>query len=373
MKINFKKKTARFMRDNPDLVARVLESNLPEGLGNHLPFWEDLYTIKNTIDEFNPRKPKIFEITESNMTRGYVDADNAKAMHFIGPKKKLIKSISPSYYHSIADDLAEIVYGVNKYKNAELILDVSDIRKYIDTPAWDFVGFFLRCLDDKKIKYTLVELSKFDVLYINNFTLLTFPFHSGARLDMLSEFFSKYLSNPKEKPYRKVFVSRSNVGWKEPSEHAVNFSYQDDNRIDSHDKIEKIFVDLGFEIVDTDNFKTFQEQVDFFSSVKTLASLTSSGIVNAVFMKPGGTIVEVVTPLITQSPVVTDEYLKEYGINPDEYEIDVNTVQEIHMFYHNLAFFKEHSYVAIPNYYRDSDRIQKFIEANTSLKEFFEK
>jgi hypothetical protein len=154
---------------------------------------------------------------------------------------------------------------------------------------------------------------------------------------------------------------------------AENFSYPNDNRIDDHSKIEKIFLDLGFEIVYPEDFNNFQEQLDFFYSVKSLASITSSGIVNAVFMPPGGNIIEIVTPLITQSPVVSNEYLKKHNVNPTDYEIDINTVQEIHMFYHNLAFFKDHTYIGIPNYSRDSDKLQAFIDNNKILKEMLEK
>jgi hypothetical protein len=83
--------------------------------------------------------------------------------------------------------------------------------------------------------------------------------------------------------------------------------------------------------------------------------------------------IELVTPLITQSPVVSNDYLKNSGIDPKEYELDLNTVQEIHMFYHNLAFFKEHTYIGIPNYFRSSDKIREFIDTNKGLKEMLER
>lgn len=372
MAISFKK-FSRFGRGG-ESISRILETNFSKDLGNNLPFWEGIHTVTSQPKSaLNPKKAIVLELTKENVTKGYIEAEDAKTIHFIGPKRKLIKRITSSYYHAIADDLAEIVYGLSLYPDAQLILDVTDIRDSIDKPAWDFVGFFLRCLDDKKIKYTLVELSKFDVMYINNFTLLSFPFHSGARLDMLSELFEKYVTDKKQKPYRKVYVSRKKTGWKDEDPSAKSFSYSNDNRIDNHDKIEKTFFDLGFEIVYPEDFKTFQEQLDFFYSVKTLASLTSSGIVNAVFMQPEGNIVEVVTPLITSSPLINDEYLKRYKIDPKDYDIDINTVQEIHMFYHNLAFFKNHTYVGIPNYTRDSDKLQAFIDNNKALKEMLEK
>jgi hypothetical protein len=273
----------------------------------------------------------------------------------------------------VADDLAEIVYAIKKYPDLELVIDVTEVRGALTTPEWDFIGYFLKCLDKEKVKYTLVELKKFDIVYINDFTLLAFPFHSGARLDMLAEFFKKHVTNPKEEAHKKVFVSRGKMNWRDPLKDAVNFSYIDDNRIDNHSEIEQVFKDLGFEIVYPEDFKNFQEQVDYFYKVKVMASLTSSGMVNGVFMQPGGTMIELVTPLITQSPVVSNEYLKNNGIDPKEYELDLNTVQEIHMFYHNLAFFKEHTYIGIPNYFRSSDKVRKFIDANPSLKEMLEK
>lgn len=373
MAVNFFKKFSRFERNGQN-ITRILETNFPRDIANHLPFWDGMHTITNPKkDQLFPDKPINLELTKDNVVRGYLDAENAKAIHFISQKKKLIKKVTHSYYHAIADDLAEIVYGLEIYPDAELIIDVADIRDSLDHDTWDFFGFFLRCLDSKRVKYTLVELSKFDVVYINNFALLSFPFHSGARLDLLSDFFLKQVKNKKKEPYRKVYVSRKKNGWRSENHDAVNFSYTNDNRIDDHDKIEKIFSDLGFEIVYPEDFSNFQDQLEFFYSVKTLASLTSSGIVNAVFMQPGGNLIEVVTPLITVSPVITDEYLIAHGINPKDYELSVDVVQEIHMFYHNLAFFKNHAYFGIPNYTRSSEKLLEFINNNKPLKELLEK
>ncbi len=373
MTVKFFKKLSRFERGGQD-ITRVLETNFPRGLGNHLPFWEGVHTITNSKkSQLFADKPLNLEFSKENVVKGYLDSENAKAIHFLGRKKKLVKRVTHSYYHAIADDLAEIVYGLEVYPDAELIIDVADIRDNLDDDTWDFFGFFLKCLDDKKVKYTLVELSKFDVVYINDFALLSFPFHSGARLDLLSDFFTKHVTDKKQKPYRKVYVSRKKNGWRADTVDAVNFSYSNDNRIDSHEKIEQIFIDMGFEIVYPEDFKTFQEQLDFFYSVKTLASLTSSGMVNGVFMQPGGNLIEIVTPLITISPVVSDEYLMKYGIDPKDYKLSVDVVQEVHMFYHNLAFFKNHAYFGIPNYTRESDKLRNFIDNNEPLKELLEK
>ena len=372
MDLKFLKKLSRFERDGKK-ISRILETNFPVGSQNHLPFWDGVHTVtpqKNSV-LLSDRIDEL-RLNKDNVAKGYIAAENARVIHFLSPKKKLVKRITYSFYHAIADDLAEIVYALEVCPDAELILDVTDIRKDLHEHTWDFVGFFLKCLDDKKVKYTLVELSKFDVMYINNFALLSFPFHSGARLDMLSDFFSKYVTDKKQKAYRKVYVSRKKNGYHPENKDAQNFSYTNDNRIDSHEKIEQIFFDMGFDIIYPEDFNTFQEQLDFFYSVKTLACLTSSGIVNGVFMQPQGNIIEVVTPLLTKSPVITDEYLIANNLDPKDYGVNLQTVQEIHMFYHNLAFFKNHTYIGIPNYTRDSDKIKQFIENNTLLKEMLE-
>jgi hypothetical protein len=374
MDFKFKKTLSRFYRHNMD-ITRVLETNFPEGVSNHLPFREGVHTLKVSIkkDEFNPNKAVELDLSQRTLIKGYVDAsEDANVLHLISPRKKFLKRIVASYYHAVADDLAEIVYANSKYPGSEFIIDVSEVRTWLSTKDWDFVGYFLKCLDDKKIKYTLIDMSQLDVIYINDFALLAFPFHSGARLDMLADFFKDYVTDPSQKAYRKVLVSRGKMPWREENKNAKNFSYKDDNRIDDHSKLEKVFEDLGFEIVYPEDFNNFQEQIDFFYSVKVMASLTSSGIVNAVFMQPEGTMVEVVTPLITQSPVVSTDYLKENGIDPKDYEIDINTVQEVHMFYHNLAFYKNHTYIAIPNYSRKSEEVRAFIDNNKPLKRMLE-
>ena len=169
-------------------------------------------------------------------------------------------------------------------------------------------------------------------------------------------------------PFRKLFISRKMQGDKEDIYDAQNFSYHNDNRIDNHEELEKIFLDLGFEIVDTEVFSDFNDQIKLFKEAKIVASLTSSGIANALFMNNGSTLVEIVTPLITQSPLASSYYFEEVGIDPTDYELDINLVQEVHMFYHNLAFFKDHLYVGIPNYTRESAKIKEFIEAHPTLK-----
>lgn len=288
-------------------------------------------------------------------------------LHLINNNKKLFKVISSSFYHALADDLAEIVYGLSLYPDAEIILEVSNISKILGTAHMNFFGYFLNRLSEEKIKYQLVDGSKYDLIYINNFAVLSFPFHSGARLDLLDAFMEDK-SAEKVEPSRKIFISRKLQGYKPDNEHAAHFSYKNDTRIDNHEELEKIFIDLGFEIIDAELFTDFKQQMNIFREAKIVVSLTSSGLTNAIFMQPGTTMVEIVTPLITQSPLANADYFRKIKINPKDYELDLNTVQEIHMFYHNLAFFKNLAYVGIPNYTRENKKIKQFIDSHPMLK-----
>lgn len=357
-------------RKDAAIVARVMETNFPQS--NSLKFFEDIYTVRIKETEearFNPDKLRFFEFETQDMVRGYLDAADAKKLNLISKKQKLVKNISASYYHAVADDLAEIVYASTLYPDAEIIINLQEIEPDIQRKHWDVIGFFLDCLKARGIKYTLINIAKFDVIYINNFAQLQFPFASGAKLDLLSDFFNDFITD-KVKPFRKVFISRSDIRWKEDMEEAKTFSYPNDNRIDSHEAIEKLFESMGFQVVTSAQFKNFQEQVDFFSSVKILASLTSSGLANAIFMPPGGTVIEVATPLIVQSPLVDSETLKAYELDPKSFDIDINVVQEIHMFYHNLSLYKNHLYMSIPNMTRSTEEIEQFINDNPILKAF---
>lgn len=370
--INPKKIFSNFSRSGSS-ISRIIETNMPIGYRNNLKFREDVHTIKlETTKEMedNPNKVIASYIVDENITKGFLEAKDARVIHFINNKHKGIKTISRSYYHAIADDLAEIVMAMSINPDMELILNVSEVTEDIDRPSGDFVRFFLDCLDKEKIKYTLVDLNKFDILYINNFTVIEFPFHSGARLDLLSDFLGKHLKFPVGEPTRKVFVSRAVAGNKETSIHTENFSYPNDNRIDDHFNLESIFEELGFEIVYTEHIMDFDSQLELFMNSKVIAGLTGSGLTNAIFMKPGTTLIEVATPLITQSPLIHAEYFRYNGLDPKDFEIDLNMVQEIHTFYQNLAFFKNQIYISIPNFNRKSEDVRAFINASEQLKAF---
>lgn len=371
--MNKQKMFDRFERHGKN-ISRAMHTNFKLGEKNMLPYWDGLYTIK--IDHKGSKEEakgvmavSPLQINETTTFKGYLESTDANVIHFISPQKKMFKNMSNSFYHAMADDIAEVVLANQMYPNAEFIFGVGDLLSTLGTSTMDFFTFFLECLDKKNIKYTLVDFTKFDLIYADNFYDLVFPFHSGARLDLLGEFFQEFVTNKDQKPEKKIYVSRRGIAWRPEHEDAINFPYISDNRIDSHDTIEALFASLGFEIVVPELLKSFQEQLDIFYSAKTIASVTSSGITNAIFMQPGGTVIELITPLITKSPNINDTYIKVNDINIEEYLQSPAVVQELHMFYQNLAFFREHLYIGIPNNARDTAKIKEFIDAHPALRD----
>jgi hypothetical protein len=196
-----------------------------------------------------------------------------------------------------------------------------------------------------------------------------FPFHTGIKFDVVADFFNKFVDKNTSQPDKKVFLSRKKIA-PQKSQHFANFSHTIDDRIDDHTELEKIFFDYGFEIIYPEDFKNFKEQIEFFKTVKVLVSLTSSGLVNATFMEPGSTVIEIVTPLLTVSPLINDEYFKQYNIDPTQKEnaLDFSYIHEVHMFYHAMSFMKNMLYVAIPNHRRSASEINDFVKNNQILQ-----
>jgi hypothetical protein len=184
------------------------------------------------------------------------------------------------------------------------------------------------------------------------------------------EFFKKYIDDPNIEPYRNVYLTRKKLE-KDPeniSKKAGKLSYKSDKRIDSEDELAEVFEELGFEVIAPEDFKDFHEQLNFFNSVKTLASLTSSGLSNAFFMQPGQTMVELSTPLVVISPIISGE--RTIMDLVDEGQENLLVAQELHMFYKMIAYLKDHTYFSINNPVRSAQKLRESIHSNLKVLEF---
>jgi hypothetical protein len=272
-----------------------------------------------------------------------------------------------SFYHSLLDNISAIIYALESYPNYEIIIDTSETEKNLKMIKSDsFIYhnvflYFLETLKLKKIKYRLVNLKECEVLYINNFRVVEYFLEPIKKADLVYDFFKFRVSNTKANPHRKIFISRALTTGRDYD--APGLTCSNDDRIDDHEKLDNLFLQMGYEVVRTEDLKSFQEQIDLFYETKVLASITGSGLSNAAFMQRGQTLIEIITPLVV--PV---------GRPGEEKDItDPYYVQEIHNFYKNLAFYKDHTYFGVHNESRSFEILKNTIESDHKIKNFLDR
>lgn len=289
-------------------------------------------------------------------------------LNLIDGKNKIFASVSPSIFHFVAEDMLNIIsmaMFVKKYSNMEIIIDISGIWEALhDGKKFDIFWFFLKTLKDKKINHKLINSKKFDVIYIDNFyalpNILLTPMEKYLQL---SEYLSEYIRDPEQIPYRKVYISRKKYTDGQITTTMVNIpdvgkTEVYNARIDDESVLEEYFSSLGFEIIYPEDFETFEDQLNFFYSVKTVASITSAGMTNQLYMKPGGNVIEIITPLIA---VPVNQLGQEGYVNA-----------EFHNYYKNIASSMGHAYIGIPNLNGKAEEFKQLVSTNKTFSNIIE-
>jgi hypothetical protein len=352
-----------FLRERKNIVKTVELSDVE--LYDRLEYYEGIYTVRNVVAETSD--DLFYFFPNDNMVSGYIDSNSKNTLNILGNRKKLVVSMVNSFYHSLLDNISEIIYALESYPKHEIIFDISEMKKSLEQDAsqgfmyHNVFLYFLETLKMKKIKYRIVDLKKYDIIYINNFRIIHYDLESIRKASLVYEFFKERVSNPKAKPTRKVFISRALTTGR--NYNAPTLTHSSDDRMDDHEKLDSLFASMGYEIVTTERLNSFQEQLDIFYETKVLASLTGSGLANAAFMQPGQTLIEIITPLVVPVGVpgrakdITDPYF----------------TQELHNFYKNLAFYKDHTYFGIHNNERSFKVLNDTIEKDHRIKTFLDR
>ena len=353
----------KFLTRNRISQVKTIE-NSEIDLYSQLEYFKGVYTVRNIVPETSD---DVFQFGSENMIPGYLDSSSKNTISVLGNQKKIVISFVNSYYHSILDNMSEAIWALHCYPKHELIIDISGFEgslKEIEKRGFFYHSaflYFLETLKIKKIKYRLVELKKAEIVYLSNFRLSIQGLESIHKADFVYDFFKDRFSKPETKPYRKVFISRSLTVGREYEATTLKVSH--DNRIDDHEKLDNFFKSMGYDVIKTEDFDSFQEQIDFFYETKVLASITGSGLTNSVFMQPGQTLIEIVTPLVLpigrpgEQKDLTDPYY----------------VQELHNFYKNLAFYKNHTFFGIHNESRSFETLEKTINSDSKIKNFLDR
>jgi hypothetical protein len=352
-----------FLKKRRNIVKTIEMSDIE--LYDRLDYYEGVYTVRNVVAETSD--DLFYFLPDQNMISGYIDSSSKKTLNILSNKNKLVVSMVNSFYHSLLDNISEVIYALESYPKHELIIDVSETQASLKVdPSLGFMYhnvflYFLETLKMKKIKYRVVNLKKYDIIYINNFRVVGYDLECIRKASVVYDFFKMRLSNPKAKPTRKVFISRALTAGRDYN--APTLSHSNDDRMDDHEKLDNLFESMGYEIVKTEELGSFQEQIDLFYETKVLASITGSGLANAAFMQPGQTLIEIITPLVV--PVGVPGRAKD-TTNP-------YYTQELHNFYKNLAFYKDHTYFGIHNNSRSFEVIEKTIQEDPKIKNFLDR
>jgi hypothetical protein len=268
-----------------------------------------------------------------------------KGGEFLGPNKKVYVRLRREFYHLIFNTLGLILQEYEKDKDSLFIINVEDATMLSDNT---YIPFMFKILKEKNVNFKLVNVRSNNLYKIEDFWQFpNYPKNIKQTNNFIEEC-SKYFSDIL--PNKKVYVSRKKVYFKDDlflfaDKDKSNFAFNDDIRLDNDKKMEDYFSSLGFEIVYPEDFDSMESQIHFFSEVKTIASVSGSGLVNCLFMPNGGKVIELSAPILTDG------------------------IEMVHSNFHSLTFPKQHKYISVSSM-RLSDEYINQIESDRILKEF---
>lgn len=233
---------------------------------------------------------------------------------------KAIVDVDLSFFTFLFQSFAAISKFYSLGKNKKVVLYIKFRQEQI-VGASMLKNFLLTYLADKNINFKIIDVSDYDEIKINNF----YPLLSGfdpTTIRLIYSKIKKYVLFKNDRPFRKVFISRSSTL---------------DERITNAEEIESFFKRYGFEIICPEKyFNSFFDQINYFNETKVLAGVSGSGLSNCIFMKPGGTVIELMSIFNIGSEK-----------NPNE----------IHEFYRIMGATKNHLYISAPNLYGEKEYI----------------
>lgn len=302
-------------------------------------------------------------------------ADQNNIIKIIDDDFKILFALHPRMFHLFIDNLSLIIimdaYYKKQRRKFSFVLETSDIPpSWFDGDGPTYFTFFLKVLTDLEINYIFIRSRSIEsnnkqvqndeaypnkdlILQVNNYALWNPQMMQEQQLAVLSKLFKKYL--PKDKtiiPNKTVYLSRASV--------SNSANWVANARTEGEESLVDFFKNFGCEIVAAENFKTFEEQIEYFNSVKTLIGLTGSGLINMLMMQDEGNVIELFTPI---------------GGNPfNPNTLTVTHELSLHSFYRDFSWVKGHTHISIKNLYKSkgSDLVE-LLKNNEWINQFFKR
>jgi len=297
-----------------------------------LPPIEDFIHKQDTLLRFVNEEH--FLDTQKTKYPDYLEKPSS-TLNLVSDSLKVLTSIHYGPYHFYIDCLVRLFRMVESGLDFELIIDVYHNNYHYDSSNRTFSDFLESLCILKDIKYKIINTSSHDSVLVNNFIFLKeLPICKDDVYDT-----SLFLNKAKN-PYKKVYLRRERMLNGELVNPHLPAHFR---RMFNEIILENFLKSKGFEICAPEDFKTFQEQIEYFANVKTLVSVTSSGLGNLVFLNPGSTVVELGTRMFRD--IAQDK--------------DGNMLLEesLHLLYFPLSYIFNHNHVYVPNYDRQAETI----------------
>lgn len=284
---------------------------------------------------------------------------SGKKLSLLGSEKKFLIKIEDAFFHSLLGPIAAIWREHKIDSNTFFVIDERNVfsnTKSQNKNIQTVYSLFFDILDRNNIRYSRVRTGP-NLLYleIDNFYHLKY-YQPGTSVQELREIADIFLDrvgiNKNISPTRKLYLTRREAEpekLKNLEQRPVHITAVDDTRIMAEELVEYYFRSLGFEIVVPEDFDDFEDQIKYMASAKIIASSTSSGLLNSLFMNDGSTMLELLTPLYRDSERV--------GVS-----------KTLHTYYIPVAYVKKHLHISIPHD-RSPSEIISAIEGNSYLKE----
>lgn len=255
--------------------------------------------------------------------------------------------LSGLYAHFLIDGIAPILEVFEKDKKCLFLIDFTND---VMTTPFEELSYWIwakEMFDKIGLNYKVITDSENSVIEVKNCHVKHHYQLKKKSIDILYKYVLQNNLNYQSEPTKKVYFSRKFM-----SNRTVNFiekvdfsklPYKDDVRVKDELVLENFLNDLGFQIVYPEEM-TFEDQIKLMHETKILIGASQSGLINASFMKPKQTLIELSTVMIA------------------------NGSTEYHDYWHSTAFAKMHNYVSIPHN-RTAEDIIKNINNNKYLLE----
>ena len=277
----------------------------------------------------------------------YVPIDENTKLEIISDKNKFFIGEHNSICHFIHDTLGFILNGLLIDKDAEFYIIENCINQ-------EFKPFFFEFMKKNNVNYKLIN-DKTKIITANNaFISDNEDGPLPSPVSLIYENLLQFVENKNVKPNKKTYISRKTF---------ANGKYVNSNRLINEEVLEDFLFDYEFEIIRPENDfeKDLKKQINYFYQVKTLISVTTSGLCNSIFMPPDGNVIEIVTHLKEVArPISTLRKNSSEGKDRNVYEV-------IHNYYKYLSKEKNHLYWATTNSTYDAIDVVNYLKNNKYL------